>query len=191
MTKLRAPSGGGGGIGGGGGGQNNDPSQPPSLTTRTFTSTVELRDTQSLALAGLIRNSLITSSARVPFLGDLPVVGNLFGQNSTSFQEQELLVIVTPYLVSPLPAGTNPPLPGSDTFEPDDLEFFIHGGVYGSIAEDYRSPVRSNIAKMRSFRCSEQKYIIGLPGHSSGRPLPNAAAPQTGDQIRPFMGETP
>ena len=163
--------GGGAGGGGAGGGQNNSPSNPPSLTTRTFTSTVELRDTESLALAGLIRNSLTTTSARVPFLGDIPVLGNLFSQNSSNFQEQELLVVVTPYLVSPLPSGTTPALPGRDTFEPDDLEFFICGGIHGSIPDDYRSPVRSNLHKANAFRASEQKYIIGMPGHSSGRPL--------------------
>jgi len=181
----------GGGIGGGGGNQNNDPSQPPSLNTRTFTSTVELRDTESLALAGLIRNSLTTSSARVPFLGDLPVVGNLFGQNTSGFQEQELLVIVTPYLVSPVAAGKTPAVPGNDTFESDDLEFFIHGSAHGSIAEDYRSPVRSNISRMRAFRRSEQTYIIGMPGHSSGRPLPDPAAPQRTVQTRPLMEVAP
>ena len=193
QATISETSGGGGGIGGGGGGggQNNDPSQPPSLSTRTFTSTVELRDTESLALAGLIRNSLTTSSARVPFLGDLPVVGNLFGQNSSNFQEQELLVIVTPYLVSPVAAGKTPAVPGNDTFESDDLEFFIHGSAHGAIAEDYRSPVRSTISKMRAFRQSEQKYIIGMPGHSSGRPLPNPAAPQKTVQTSPLMEVTP
>ncbi|QDS91733.1 Type II secretion system protein D precursor [Roseimaritima multifibrata] len=170
-----------GGIGTGNDDQNNDPSQPPSLTTRTFTSTVELRDTESLALAGLIRNSLSSSSARVPFLGDLPYVGNLFSQNSSNFQEQELLVIVTPYLVSPVSATTPLALPGSDTFEPDDLEFFLRGSIYGSVPEDYRTPVRSDVSKMHAFRSSEQKYIIGLPGHSSGRPLP--ACPSPANQI--------
>jgi pilus assembly protein CpaC len=193
QATISETSGGGGGIGGGGGGggQNNDPSQPPSLSTRTFTSTVELRDTESLALAGLIRNSLTTSSARVPFLGDLPVVGNLFGQNSSNFQEQELLVIVTPYLVSPVAAGKTPAVPGNDTFESDDLEFFIHGSPHGAIAEDYRSPVRSSISKMRAFRRSEQKYIIGMPGHASGRPLPNRAAPQKTIQTSPLMEVAP
>jgi len=163
--------------------QNNDPSQPPSLTTRTVTSTVELRDTESLALAGLIRSSLSSSSARVPFLGDLPVVGNLFSQNTSNFQEQELLVIVTPYLVKPVPAAMPLALPGSDTFQPDDLEFFIRGSMYGSVPEDYRTPVRSDVSKMHAFRCSEQKYIIGQPGHASGRPLP--ACPSPANQPEP------
>lgn len=192
QATISETAGGGIGIGGGGGGigggnqnnnQNNDPSQPPSLTTRTFTSTVELRDTESLALAGLIRSSLSSSSARVPFLGDLPVVGNLFSQNTSNFQEQELLVIVTPYLVNPVPAHMPLALPGSDTFQPDDLEFFLRGSMYGSVPEDYRTPVRSDVSKMHAFRCSEQKYIIGQPGHASGRPLP--ACPSPANQPQP------
>lgn len=165
---------GGGGIGGGigGGGVNNDPSQPPSLSTRSFQTTVELRSNESLAVAGLIRTSLVNSSVRVPFLGDIPVLGNLFSNNANSYQEQELILVVTPQLVSPVPATQRQPLPGSDSFEPDDLEFFIHGNPTGHIAEDYRTPVRSDLEKMHAFRRAEQKYIIGRPGHTSGQVLP-------------------
>lgn len=155
----------------------NNPAEPPSLSTRTFTSTVELRDTESLALAGLIRNSLTNSSTRVPFLGDLPVVGNLFSQNTSTFQEQELIVVVTPYLVTPVPSEMTPALPGSDLFEADDIEFYLRGDLTGTIAEDYRSPVRDTPSRIHTFRQVEQKYIIGMPGHSSGRPLPNCASP--------------
>jgi len=162
--------GGGGGIGGGGG--NNDPSQPPSLSTRSFQTTVELRSSESLAVAGLIRTSLVNSSVRVPFLGDIPVIGSLFSNNANSYQEQELILVVTPQLVSPVPATRRQPLPGSDSFEPDDLEFFIHGNVTGHIAEDYRTPVRSDLEKMHAFRRAEQKYIVGRPGHTSGQVLP-------------------
>ena len=150
----------------------------PSLSTRRFNSTVELRDGESLALAGLIRNSVSAESRKVPFLGDLPVVGSLlFGDRSLSYSEQELLVVVTPHLISPVPSGVSLPMPGSDTFEPDDLEFFIHGSIEGTIAEDYRTPVRGNIHRMEAFRRCEQKYIIGMPGHSSGRPLPELNLP--------------
>ncbi|MEM9365513.1 MAG: pilus assembly protein N-terminal domain-containing protein [Planctomycetota bacterium] len=180
IATISETSNGGGGIAGGAGnnaGNANDPSQPPSLTTRTVTSTVELRDTESLALAGLIRNSLVSSSARVPFLGHLPVLGNLFSQNESSYQEQELVVVVTPYLVSPLPSGATPALPGSDIFEPDDLDFYLRGSIYGTVPEDYRSPVRSDVHKMHAFRRSQQKYLLGMPGHTSGRPLPEQNLP--------------
>jgi len=165
---------GGGGAGGGGtGGEtNNDPSQPPSLSTRAFQTTVELRSSESLAVAGLIRTSLVNNSVRVPFLGDIPVVGNLFTNQRTSYQEQELILVVTPQLVSPVPAVARPALPGSDSFEPDDLTFFIKSGLAGDIADDYRSPVRSDLHKMHSFRRAEQKYILGRPGHTSGQALP-------------------
>lgn len=182
MTTVSEQAGGGlgigGGIGGGGGGVggggnvNNDPSQPPSLSTRSFQTTVELRSNESLAVAGLIRTALVNSSVRVPFLGDIPVVGNLFSNNRNSYQEQELILVVTPQLVSPVPASRREPLPGSDSFEPDDLQFFIHGNVAGHIAEDYRTPVRSDLEKMHAFRRAEQKYIIGRPGHTSGQVLP-------------------
>jgi pilus assembly protein CpaC len=169
----------GGGIGGGiggGGNANNDPSQPPSLTTRTFQTTVELRDQESLAVAGLIRTALTNNSVRVPYLGDLPVVGNLFSNKSTSYQEQELILVVTPKLVAPVPADRQVALPGSDSFEPDDLKFFLCGQLEGDIAEDYRSPVRGTLERMKAFRQVEQKYILGMPGHSSGKPLPEPIA---------------
>ncbi|WP_158222791.1 type II and III secretion system protein family protein [Rhodopirellula sp. MGV] len=166
------------GTGSGTGTGTNAATGVPSLSTRRFNSTVELRDGESLALAGLIRNSVSAESSRVPFLGDIPVVGSLlFGDRSVNYSEQELLVVVTPHLVSPLPAGASLPVPGSDTFEPDDLEFFLHGSIEGRIADDYRTPVRSNIHRMEAFRRCEQKYIIGMPGHSSGRPLPELSLP--------------
>jgi pilus assembly protein CpaC len=152
--------------------QNNDPARPPSLTSRSFRTTVELRDTESLAIAGLIRTSLTNSSQRVPFFGDVPVVGNLFSRNSTSYAEQELIMVVTPHLVSGVPLGRERPLPGSDTFEPSDLEFFLWGSLQGHIPEDYRTPVRSDLEKMKAHRAAEQKYILGLPGHSTRRPCP-------------------
>ncbi len=68
-------------------------------------------------------------------------MGNLFAQSRSNFQEQELLVIVTPYLVSPLAGHAVSGVPGSDTFEPSDLEFYLKGAMHGSIPEDYRSPV--------------------------------------------------
>jgi len=177
-----------GGIGGGGGvggDVNNDPSQPPSLSTRAFQTTVELRSSESLAVAGLIRTSLVNNSVRVPFLGDIPVVGNLFTNQRTTYQEQELILVVTPQLVSPIPAIARPPLPGSDTFEPDDLTFFLKSGLVGDIPDDYRTPVRSDLYKMHSFRHAEQKYILGRPGHTSGQALP---APRA---IKPYLMELP
>jgi pilus assembly protein CpaC len=75
----------------------------PSFTTRRAATTVQLRDGQSLAIAGLIKNNVTETVNKFPFLGDIPVLGALF--RSTEFQtdRSELLFIITPRLVKALP----------------------------------------------------------------------------------------
>ena len=144
-------------------------SDVPGLNSRTFQNTVELREGETIAVAGLIQTNLGSRSRRMPFLGDLPFVNRLFSNDGTSYDEQELIVLVTPYLVNPVDSKTTPlALPGSDYYEPDDVEFFLKGSLTGHLDEDYRSPVRTDIHKMKAFRRCEQKMIIGQPGHSNG-----------------------
>ena len=75
---------------------------PSNLEERTFNTTVELRDGQTLAIAGLIQNTFGTTSSRIPLWGDLPVIGRTGAFDSVSSSEQELVVLVTPVLVHPL-----------------------------------------------------------------------------------------
>ncbi|WP_120716018.1 type II and III secretion system protein family protein [Tsuneonella amylolytica] len=74
----------------------------PGLQTRRASTTVELRDGESFAIAGLIRSDSQNSVRQVPLLGSIPILGALF--RSTSFQkgETELMIVVTPRLVAPL-----------------------------------------------------------------------------------------
>ncbi len=144
-------------------------SDVPGLNSRTFQNTVELREGETIAVAGLIQTNVGSRSRRMPFLGDLPFVRRLFSNDGTSYDEQELIVLVTPYLVNPVDTKATPiALPGSDYYEPDDVEFFLKGSLTGHLDEDYRSPVRTDIHKMKAFRRCEQKMIIGQPGHSNG-----------------------
>ncbi|QDU16197.1 Type II secretion system protein D precursor [Gimesia maris] len=144
------------------------------LNTRNFQTTVELREGQTIAIAGLIQTGLTAKSDRVPFLGDIPYFGRLFASDQNSYSEQELIVLVTPYLVNPIEAECEPlPLPGSDYFEPDDLEFFIRGSLTGHFSEDFRSPARTDMKQMKAFRRLEQELIIGQPGHSNGLLCPS------------------
>ncbi|MCD4688852.1 MAG: type II and III secretion system protein family protein, partial [Desulfuromonadaceae bacterium] len=71
----------------------------PNLTTRKLESTVQLYDGQTLALAGLLQDSLRESVSKIPGLGDIPIIGPLF--RSTSYQQEktDLLISVTPHLV--------------------------------------------------------------------------------------------
>jgi pilus assembly protein CpaC len=143
--------------------------QVPGLSQRTFMTSVELREGQTLAVAGLIQNNYGADSDRVPFLGDMPFLGTLFRNNTASYGEQELVVLVTPELVHPLDDAAMLPLPGSDVFEPDDIEFFLKGRIESCFAEDYRSSVRTTMPRMKAYRQCEQQFIIGPSGFSDGR----------------------
>ncbi len=141
----------------------------PGTNTRNFFTTVELREGQTLALAGLISSGSRTNSSRVPFAGDLPGLGRLFNTDDIAAQEQELLILVTPQLVHPLSEGEELPLPGSDVFEPDDVEFYLEGRIEGGRVEGYRSPVRTNWERMKAYRRAQQQAIIGPSGYSDDR----------------------
>ena len=145
-------------------------SSVPGLTTRNFQTTVELREGQTLAVAGLIQNSFGSNSNRVPFFGDLPILGRLAGYDTTCYSEQELVVLITPELVHPYEPCTVPPLPGSDLFEPDDLEFFLLNRLESRHPIDFRSTVRTDFHRMTSrYRTCEDIFIQGPHGHSDGR----------------------
>ena len=83
----------------------------PALSTRRAETDVELRDGQSFAIAGLMDNITQDNNAKVPFLGDLPILGVLFKSRSTRAERTELMVIVTPRLVRPLNPDEVPTLP--------------------------------------------------------------------------------
>jgi pilus assembly protein CpaC len=103
----------------------------PAVTTRRAETEVELRDGQSFAIAGLINNTSQTDTAAVPFLSQLPIVGNLFKSNADRKERTELLVIVTPRLVRPLNPDEVPPLPtlpGKFLPTGDDIGEHLEGG---------------------------------------------------------------
>ena len=76
----------------------------PSLTTRRAETTVELASGQSFAIAGLIQDNTRQEHNQVPGLGDLPILGALFQSDRFERNETELVIIVTPYVVSPVDA---------------------------------------------------------------------------------------
>jgi pilus assembly protein CpaC len=99
----------------------------PTITTRRASTTVQLRDGESFAIGGLIKHNVTEAVKAMPGVGEMPVLGALF--RSTEFQtdRSELLFIVTPRLVKPLPP--NAPLPTDNFVEPTRLERLIDGRV--------------------------------------------------------------
>ncbi len=151
--------------------------QVPSLTTRNFSTTVELREGQTFAVAGLIQTNYGANADRVPYFGDLPFVGRAFAFDRTTSGEQELVILITPQLVHPLECKDVPPLPGSDVFEPGDIEFYLRGLLESRRATDYRASTRTDIERMRSYRRCENIFIVGPHGF-----VDQALPPATGNR---------
>jgi pilus assembly protein CpaC len=81
----------------------------PGLSVRKVATEIELRNGQSFAIAGLLDNRVTDNLSKVPGLGNIPLFGRLFQSRSLTRTKTELLVVVTPELVRPLPAGTAAP----------------------------------------------------------------------------------
>ena len=101
----------------------------PSFTSRKAETTVQLMDGQSFAIGGLIKNNTTTNIKAFPFLGELPVVGALF--RSTQFQtdRSELVFVITPRLVKPLPPDYR--LPTDNYVPPTRGDLILQGRMEG------------------------------------------------------------
>ena len=139
----------------------------PGLNKRSSHTTVELKQGETLAIAGLLQISLDGQTQRLPGLGDLPFIGEFFSNTTSSRLEKELVVTITPYLVEPMLPGQVPPGPGDEVVGPNDLEFFLLNRIEGRTAIDHRATthyddpfglVRRSIV--------EKKYLIGPSGYS-------------------------
>ncbi|NLX99070.1 MAG: hypothetical protein GXY83_23260 [Rhodopirellula sp.] len=122
--------------------QGNAVNGIPGLDTRAVSTTVDLREGQWLAIAGLLEDQQHGSKARVPFAGDVPVLDTIFSRKESKRDETELLVLVSPELVHPLSANEAPRiLPGMEVTEPGDVAFFFGGNYEGKPNCHHRSTV--------------------------------------------------
>ena len=139
----------------------------PGITSRCAGTVVELREGQTLAIAGLLQLTTSNSTTRIPGLGDLPIVGGLFSQNQVQTVETELVVMVTPELVAPMEANEVPPSPGDRVFQPNDYEFFFLGRIEGKLGRPFRDTVQEldPLSVMKHLN-SENQWVVGPHGHA-------------------------
>lgn len=93
----------------------------PALTVRRTETSVEVGDGESFVISGLVSNNLVANVDKVPWLGDIPILGAFFKSVSNQRTEKELIMIVTPRLVRPLAREAQlPPVPGAkyDDYRP-------------------------------------------------------------------------
>lgn len=81
----------------------------PALTTRKMNTEVELADGQTFVIGGLLDNRETETFEKIPFIGDIPILGKFFQSKSINRTNTELIVLVTPELVAPIAAGTATP----------------------------------------------------------------------------------
>ncbi len=110
----------------------------PTLTTRRASTTVELRDGQSLAIGGLLSDSTRENINRLPILGEIPILGALFRSSEYQTDKTELIIVVTPRLIKPL--GSNYRLPTDAFKEPNRAEFFLEGRMEANPGSDANQP---------------------------------------------------
>ncbi|MDH4084468.1 MAG: type II and III secretion system protein family protein [Nitrospira sp.] len=135
----------------------------PAITTRRAATTIELGDGQSFAIGGLLRDNVRESVKKVPFLGEVPILGALFRSSSFQKSETELVIIVTPHLVKPLDMNAQT-LPTDYFVEPNDFEYYLMGfgeksGFGGKAGQ------RSPAAEVLSNRVNMGSAMEGRVGH--------------------------
>jgi pilus assembly protein CpaC len=99
----------------------------PGLITRKASTTLELRDGQSFMLGGLLQNQTTTAQEQLPWLGDVPVLGALFRSSQYQKNETDLVILVTPHIVRPLPPTMPIHTPLDNSLPGNDIDFFLMG----------------------------------------------------------------
>ena len=183
-------------------GTNVGGGQVSGLNSRNFSTTVQIRSGQTIAVAGLLQTNYGASSDRIPLWGDLPLIGSTGGTNRSSSGEQELVILVTPHLVSPIDSTDEYALPGSDVYEPTDIEFYIANRLESRRSRDYRASVRTDYARQaRAEECCPEKYMFGQVGPTDRcnprrrlvphRPIPSIRQNVPDDMLQPSIVRPP
>jgi pilus assembly protein CpaC len=147
----------------------------PGLKTRRASTTLELRDGESFAIAGLLQRDFQATVNQLPLLGSIPILGTLFRSSHFQKGETELLIVVTPHLVAPIKPG-QVRLPTDRVLDPRDTDTLLLGQPYRPTTVAPAVPP-----------------VPGQP-QSSAQPVPipgaqQPAAPQAGAGQTPTKGD--
>jgi len=141
------------------------------VDTRAVTTTVDLREGQVLAIAGLVLDQQAGARSRVPWLSEIPLLGIMLNDKSHNSDETELVMLVSPEIVHPLESDEAPSLlPGMNVTEPDDFNFYVRSRIEGVEGVFHRSTVwpqyRDMLANPKYYQQSQSYYIHGGHGLS-------------------------
>ena len=132
----------------------------PGITLRRVNTEVELKNRQSFVIGGLLDNTVTQTFEKIPFLGDIPVLGKFFQSLQLTKNNTELIVIVTPEVVAPIPAGQ--PLPALQqpvAFMPPNSKIPMHTPDQPPV-EPEPAPSTVPIEKLLDSMKPEQPLVI-------------------------------
>lgn len=167
----------------------------PGFRSRHVDTGVSLREGQTLALAGLIQNRTDSTSRGIPGLKDMPWVGSLFRRVEDTFNEVELIILVTPRFVSGVDPSMVPEGPGTNTVPPCDTDFYLRG--YQEVPRTGHSfelgPIRRNGAYPGTSTYQGNPAIQQTPtagNQDQLNPIPNSNGAQWNGQQRNDLDQT-
>jgi len=109
----------------------------PGLRVRRANTTVELRNAQSFAIAGLLQNESVNNRENVPWIGKIPIIGSLFSSTRYQSSETELVIIVTPHLARPVSDRSELSTPLDSVQVPSDISAFLGGNIEGGFGHAF------------------------------------------------------
>jgi pilus assembly protein CpaC len=146
----------------------------PAFTKQNVSTTVELADGQSFALAGLLNNQVNATINAVPGLGDIPVLGLLFRSTQYQRQETELVIMVTPRLVEPMNPDQVPAVPGEHWKYPTGPQLYIASYLGGPTAPPGMTPAQKKSSESNGPPPAFQG-TWGFSPAQNGQPTPPPA----------------
>jgi pilus assembly protein CpaC len=170
----------------------------PAISTRRVQTEIELDDGQSFAIGGLLDNRVTTNWNKIPGLGDIPLIGKIFQSRSLAKNNSELLVMVTPELVRPIPAGQplpqleypKPFLEGAPTEMPRTPGIEVTGPVPVKPPKE-TIPVEELLKSLQPAEGTAQPAFApspAIPNPPPAQPTPAAPAPAVTPPVKGTAG---
>jgi pilus assembly protein CpaC len=136
----------------------------PGVSTRRAGTTVEMADGQSFAIAGLLQSDIDNAIDKFPGLGDLPVLGTLFRSSNFQRKETELVILITPHLVKPVP-GNRLKVPTDGFIPPSDRDQYLEGRLEGAPEASAQKPAGNGGAGKPESTTPSGGGVEGAYGH--------------------------
>ena len=150
-----------------GGGDSSESFFVPSLSSRSTSTTVELGDGQTIGIAGLISENMRSAVTKFPGLGDIPILGQLFRSQQFEKGESELVIMVTPYLATPV-NNKLATLPTDSFVEPSDWSFYLLGKTFGRGTSSQRAGSGAGLTATATRGLDDGLISSTIGGYSGG-----------------------